>query len=279
PRVSAIGLHLEGFGDFKHLESALLRARRQSVPVVGIKVGASEAAQAMTMSHTATLAGPDNLSTAFLERCGVARVRALEEMLELLKLLHVLGPSPDNTASSMSCSGGEASLVADLAAEKGLNLRPLTNEEAAVLGATTAPMVTVSNPLDYHTFDWGNEPRMQATYAAMLKAPMGLHMLIMDMPRGDRCDASAWDPAVRAIIAAQKETGARLAVVATLTESMPETFAEQLMAEGIAPLNGLETAIAAATYAAQLGQPLPERQPLAANVPVGPGTVTTLHEA
>ena len=279
PRVTAIGLHLEGFGDFKRLEAALLRARRQGVPVVGIKVGASEAAQAMTMSHTATLAGPDNLSTAFLERCGVARVRTLEELLELLKLLHVLGPSPDDTASSMSCSGGEASLVADLAAEKGLNLRPLTDAEAAVLGATTAPMVTVSNPLDYHTFDWGNEPRMQATYAAMLKAPMGLHMLIMDMPRGDRCDASAWDPAVRAIIAAQKETGARLAVVATLTESMPEAFAEQLMAEGIVPLNGLETAIVAATHAARLGQPLPDHQPLAENAPVVPGAVTTLHEA
>lgn len=279
PRVTAIGLHLEGFGDFKRLESALLRARAQGVPVVAIKVGTSDAAQAMTMSHTATLAGPDNLSTAFLARCGTARVRSMEEMLETLKILHVLGPSPDNTASSMSCSGGEASLVADMAEEKGLNLRPLTEAEAAVLGATTAPMVTVSNPLDYHTFDWGNEPRMQATYAAMLKAPMGLHMLIMDMPRTDRCDASAWDPAVRAIIAAQKETGARLAVVSTLSESMPESFAQMLMDHGIVPLNGLETAIAAAAHAARLGQPLPAHEPLAANPPVIGVEAQVLHEA
>lgn len=279
PRVTAIGLHLEGFGDFKELEGALLRARRQGVPVVGLKVGASEAAQAMTMSHTATLAGPDNLSAAFLARCGTARVRTLEEMLELLKLLHVLGPSPDNTASSMSCSGGEASLVADLAAEKGLDLRPLTEAEAAVLGATTAPMVTVSNPLDYHTFDWGNEPRMRATYAAMMRAPMGLHMSIMDMPRTDRCDASAWDPAVRAIIAAKEETGARLAVVSTLSEGMPEDFALKLMAHGIAPLNGLETAITAAAHAAAFSQPRPDRLRLAAPVPVAPGEVVTLHEA
>ena len=279
PRVSAIGLHLEGFGDFKRLESALLRARKQGVPVVAIKVGASDAAQAMTMSHTATLAGPDNLSTAFLARCGVARVRSMEELLETLKILHVLGASPDNTISSMSCSGGEASLVADMAQEKGLNLRPLTDSEAAVLRATVQPMVTVSNPLDYHTFDWGNEPRMQATYAAMLKAPMGLHMLIMDMPRADRCDTAAWDPAIRAIISAKKETGARLAVVATLSESMPESFSEQLMAEGIVPLNGLETAIAAAAHAARLGQPLTDREPLAPLVPVIPGEVQTLHEA
>lgn len=279
PRVTAIGLHLEGFGDFKELEEALLRARRQGVPVVGLKVGASEAAQAMTMSHTATLAGPDNLSAAFLARCGAARVRTLEEMLELLKLLHVLGPSPDYTAGSMSCSGGEASLVADLAAEKGLDLRPLTEAEAAALGATTAPMVTVSNPLDYHTFDWGNEPRMQATYAAMLRAPMGLHMLIMDMPRADRCDVSAWDPAVEAIIAAKAETGARLAVVSTLAEGMPEDFALKLMEHGIAPLNGLETAVTAAVHAAAFSQPRPDRLRLAENVPVIPAEVVTLHEA
>lgn len=279
PRVTAIGLHLEGFGDFKRLEAALVRARRQGVPVCAIKVGASDAAQAMTMSHTATLAGPDSLSNAFLARCGVARMRSMEELLETLKILHVLGPSPDNTISSMSCSGGEASLVADMAEEKGLELRALTESEAAVLAATVQPMVTVSNPLDYHTFDWGDEPRMQATYAAMLKAPMGLHMLIMDMPRADRCDTSAWDPAVNAIIAAQKETGARLAVVTTLTESMPEEFAEKLMAHGIVPLNGLETALAAAAYAARLSEPMPDREALAPVVPVIPGEVQTLHEA
>src|SRR5699024_6544650 len=149
-------------------------------------------------------------------------------------------------------SGGEASLVADLAAEKGLDLRPLTDDEAAAIRETVQPMVTVSNPLDYHTFDWGHESRMRATYQAMLEAPMGLHLLILDMPRADRCDISAWEPALRAIIDARRATGARLAVVATLTESMPEDVATRLMDEGIAPLNGLENALTSAMHAAWL---------------------------
>lgn len=279
PRVTAIGLHLEGFGDPARLEAALLRAHAQGVPVVGLKVGASAAAQAMTLSHTATLAGPDHLASAYLARCGVARARTLEEMLETLKLLHVLGPSPAHTISSMSCSGGEASLVADLAAEKGLDLRPLTDGEAEAVRATVNPLVTVSNPLDYHTFDWGDEARMQATYGAMLRVPMGLHLLVMDWPRADRCDASAWQPAVRALIAAQAQTGARLAVVATLSENMPEDFVARLMEHGIAPLNGLDDALSAAALAAGLGAPLPARAPLAARPDPAPGVVTTLHEA
>lgn len=279
PRVTAIGLHLEGFGDVARLDAAFRRAREKGVPVVALKVGSSEAAQAMTLSHTATLAGPDHLASAFLARCGMARIRSLEEMVELLKLLHVLGPSPDNTISSMSCSGGEASLMADMAAEKGLDLRALTEAEAEDIRQTVNPLVTVSNPQDYHTFDWGDEARMQATYAAMLRAKMGLHILVMDMPRQDRCDASAWEPAIRAILAAQKETGARLAVLATLPESMPEDFAARFGAQGIATLNGLEAGLAAAAYAAELGRDLPVQAPVATPQPVAEITAVTLHEA
>lgn len=254
PRVSAIGLHLEGFGDPQRLEAALRRAHAQGVPVVALKVGASDAAQAMTLSHTATLAGPDHLASAFLARCGVARVHTLEEMAETLKLLHVLGPSPDATIGSMSCSGGEASLVADLAAARGLELRPLSALEAARVRETVNPLVTVSNPFDYHTFDWGDLDRMTATYAAFLRAELGLTLLLLDIPREDRCDPAAWWPALDAAIRAQAETGARLAVVASLPESLPEAVAARLMAEGIAPMNGLDATLAAAAHAAWLGQ-------------------------
>lgn len=254
PRVTAIGLHLEGFGDAARLEAALRRAHAQGVPVVALKVGASAAAQAMTLSHTASLAGPDHLADAFLSRCAVARVQTLEEMVETLKLLHVLGPSPDATLGSMSCSGGEASLVADLAAPRGLDMRALTALEAARVRETVDRLVTVSNPFDYHTFDWGDLDRMTATYAAFLRADLGLTLLLLDFPREDRCDASAWWPALEAVIRAKHETGARLAVVSSLPESLPEAVAARLMAEGIAPMNGLDATLAAAAHAAWLGR-------------------------
>ena len=78
-----------------------------------MKVGRSEQARAATVSHTASLAGSDAASDAFLKRLGIARVDSIPSFLETLKLLHAIGPLPGYTLSSMSCSGGEASVMAD----------------------------------------------------------------------------------------------------------------------------------------------------------------------
>ncbi len=253
PRVTVLGLHIEGFDDPHRLEALMRKARDKGVPVVALKVGTSAAAQAMTLSHTASLAGADQLSSAFLDRCGAVRTRSLDEFVETLKLLHVMGPSPDLTLGSMSCSGGEASLVGDLAEAAGLDLRPLGPEETARVQATLSDMVTVSNPLDYHTFIWGNGPAMTATYRAMLDCGFGMTILVLDFPRADRCEDNGSDVALDAAIAAHRNGGGRFAVVSSLPENMSEAHAEKLLAAGIAPMMGLATALTAVANAAKIG--------------------------
>lgn len=253
PRVTVLGLHIEGFDDPRRLESLILRARDKGVPVVALKVGTSAAAQAMTLSHTASLAGADVLSDAFFDRSGVVRARSLEEFVETLKLLHVMGPLPDRTLGSMSCSGGEASLVGDLAEAADLDLRPLQPEEAERLRATLPPMVTISNPLDYHTFTWGNGPALTATYRAMLDCGFGMTILVLDCPRPDRCDDNGSEAAMDAAIAAHRDGGGRFAIVASLPENMTEAHADKLLTAGIAPLMGLGTALTAIANAAKIG--------------------------
>ncbi|MBB5701167.1 acyl-CoA synthetase (NDP forming) [Ochrobactrum daejeonense] len=254
PRVTVLGLHIEGFDNIARLERVFMKARKMKKPVVAIKVGTSDAAQAMTLSHTASLAGADTLADAFFARCGVIRARTLEEFVETLKLLHVLGPSPDNSLGSMSCSGGEASLVGDLALREGLDLRPLTASETAKLRSTLPDMVTISNPLDYHTFTWGNGPSLTATYRAMLDANFGLTILVLDFPRSDRCVDNGCETSLEAAITAQKAGGGRFAIVTSLPENMTEAHAERLLAVGIAPMMGLATALTAAANAAWIGE-------------------------
>src|SRR3546814_15313510 len=77
--------------------------------------------------------------------------------LEALKLLHTLGPLDGFAISSMSCSGGEASVMADAAEGRRVTYRALTAGPARAVKATLGPLVTVANPLDYHTFTWANE--------------------------------------------------------------------------------------------------------------------------
>ncbi len=254
PKVTAIGLHIEGFRDIRAIETALAKARRQKVPVIALKVGISDAAQRMTVSHTASLAGVDDLVAAFFQRMNVARVLSLDDFLETLKLLHTLGPSPDYSIGSLSCSGGEASLMADLADVEGMDLRPLTSGEALKVAATLPDRVTISNPLDYHTFTWGNGDSLRETYAAMLDCGFGLTCLVLDAPRPDRCSDNGSELAIRAAIDAAHRTKGRLAIVSSLAENMTEAMADRLMREGIAPLMGMRSALRAAAVAAQIGK-------------------------
>ena len=267
PRVTALGLHIEGFDDLEKLQAVFAKARARRIPVVAIKVGTSAAAQAMTMSHTASLSGADALADAFFARVGVARARSLDEFVETLKLLHVLGPSPDATLGSMSCSGGEASLVGDLAEANGMDLRPLTDSDAIRVKATLSDMVTISNPLDYHTFIWGDAAKMQATYSAFLASGYGLSMLVIDIPRADRCEDNGSYAAVEAALAAGKASGQRFALVSSLPENMPEALTAKIMEAGIAPLMGLESAIRAARHAADIGAAWARPEPAPLSLP------------
>jgi hypothetical protein len=66
------------------------------------------------MTHTASLAGSAAAGSALLRRLGIIEVQTIAVFLETLKLLHAVGPLPGASIASVSCSGGEASLMADL---------------------------------------------------------------------------------------------------------------------------------------------------------------------
>ncbi len=253
-RVSAIGLVLESLGDVAALERAARFARERRVPIVALKLGRSEVGRAAALTHTASLAGPDRLVDAVLRRFGIARSPSIPAFLETLKLLHQTGPLDGNTIASMSCSGGEAVLVADAAEHRDLNLRPLTDSERATVAATLNPLVEVANPLDYHTFSWGDEAALTETFSAMLGRGFDLSMLLLDFPREDRCQQDEWLVGLHALAAAQARTGARAALVATLPECLPEATVAQVHATGIAALAGVEEALDAAAGAARIGR-------------------------
>jgi len=253
-RVSCLGLHIEGFDTVDGFERLAARARELGKPIVAMKVGRSEQARKATISHTASLAGSDAASDAFLKRLGIARVDTIPSLLETLKLLHAVGPLPGFTLSSMSCSGGEASVMADSAEGRRLRFPALTPEHYARIKSTLGAFVAVANPLDYHTFIWNDEPAMTATFTAMASGGFDLNMLVLDFPRNDRCSDADWWPTVRAFEVALKTNGARGAVVASMSENLTEEHAADLFSRGIVPLQGIAEAMDAAEAAATIGE-------------------------
>ena len=94
PRVTAIGLHIEAIDDARKFDAAARKALAARKPVVAVKAGRSEHGAALTLSHTASLAGADAAMDALLRRLGVARVASLPVLLETLKLCTRSGPCP-----------------------------------------------------------------------------------------------------------------------------------------------------------------------------------------
>ena len=258
PRVTVLGLYIEGVGDLRAFEALAAQARRMGKPIVALKTGRSPQARAGAVSHTASLAGSGAGARALFARLGVAEVTGLDAFLETLKLLHVTGALPSRRIASLSCSGGEASLMADSALDLNLEFPPLTKAQKTALRTALGPMVALANPLDYHTYIWGDVAAMTATFLALLGDDLALSCIVVDFPRADRCDPAAWDCVVTAAVAAKKgtgvQTGGRLALVSSLPETMPETVAQKLIAQGIVPLCGIESALKAIEIAADIGQ-------------------------
>ncbi|MDK4734422.1 acetate--CoA ligase family protein [Rhizobium sp. CNPSo 3490] len=279
-RVTAVGLHVEGFGDLAGLERLAAMARRSKKPVVVLKVGRSEQAKHAAVSHTASLAGSDAVADAVLARLGLGRVQSLPALLETLKLLHLAGPLPSYSISSMSCSGGEASLMADAAVGRKVEFPALQPQQLPRLREVLGEMVALANPLDYHTFVWGDLARQTEAFSAMFKGGCALNLVVLDFPRDDRCDSSEWTTTTDAVIAAASATGALAGVLATLPENMPEPVAARLMSKGIVAFSGIDEAITAAEVAAGIGEAWdrPPPLPLLNVVPVD-GELDTLSEA
>lgn len=258
PRVSAIGLHLEGLGAIDRFSQACLAARAAGVPLVALKTGASAKGAQLTLSHTSSLAGADALCDALFTRFGVARVHDAASFIETLKLLHVAGPLKGRRVTSASCSGGEASLAADLAERAGLTTPDFPPASQIELESVLGDAVHVANPLDYHTYIWGDGPAQARCFAGMIGAGFEASILILDFPRADRCQAQDWQATLDAFITAHRASlpaqGTVRMVASSLSENLPEAVAAQLLAAGIVPAAGLAEALTAIAAAPSIGE-------------------------
>lgn len=254
PRVTALGLHIEGIVDLSGLQTLARQARALGKPIVVLKVGTSEQAQRATISHTASMAGSAKGARALFERFGMAQVDSLPQLLETLRLAHASGPLPNAKIACASCSGGEASLAADTALRHGLSFLPLSDMQRAGLTKALGPRVALANPLDYHTYVWGDVDAMTATFTALAQGDQALTCIIVDFPRPDRCDPSAWSCVIEAASAARAATGTPIALLATLPETQADEITDQITAANLISLGGIDDAFAAIAALSRSGK-------------------------
>ena len=251
-KVTAIGLFLETMPDPRAFQEGVNLARELGKPIVAIKVGRSDVAQKMVVSHTASMAGSDVLVSALFKRLGVARVDSLEALIEALKVLHVLGPLNGGRIGAMSTSGGDLTLLAD-ALGPNLTMPPLSEKIAKDLQAIIHERMVAANPFDFQMFDWNDEEQNFKNFSAFLVEDFDVALCVLDYPREDTCDQSTWGGTEQGFIRAAKETNTKAAIFSTFSDVISEPVVARLMKDGVAMLGGIDDGIAGIQAAVDVG--------------------------
>lgn len=130
PNITGYMLFLESLSHADALRRFALGAAQRGKPVVAYKLGRSDAAAELAVSHTGALAGEDAVAETFFRDCGIARVETLEGFLEALPLLARLpvsnlganGRKPQ--VGVVTTTGGGAAMAVDQLGIRGVDVVP-----------------------------------------------------------------------------------------------------------------------------------------------------------
>ncbi len=119
PRTNAVAMHLENVRDGrKFLEAA--RRLTACKPLLILKGGRSEAGAAAMTSHTASMAGNEQVYDAVIRQVGALRLGSWDEYWEIPRVFNSQPLPKGNRVGIITGSGGLGVTVMDVAVESGL---------------------------------------------------------------------------------------------------------------------------------------------------------------
>ena len=243
PETHSIILFVEGFKRPERFLALADLALELGKPIMAVKVGRSDQAQAAAVAHSGSLAGETRVTDAALDAAGVIRCRDLDELLETAELVEGVRRTGRRVGRGrtgvVTVSTGEASLIADLVPRTGLDLPPIPDSARAGILEALPTMGYIGNPLD----PWGADSpgtAYRAVFEAM--AASGAYdvlVLVHDFPyRSLPSEVATANEVTGGLLAATADRPAILPVYVSLTsgEPPPETKALLDTVGGGAPL-------------------------------------------
>ena len=124
PDIDGYLLFLETMRRADTLRAFALAAAARGIPVVAYKLGRTERARELAVSHTGAMAGEDDVADIFLKECGIARVDTFEGLIESVPLLTRVPlrkrAARKPTVGVMTTTAGGATMVIDALAARGV---------------------------------------------------------------------------------------------------------------------------------------------------------------
>lgn len=239
PSTRVVGLFMETARNPPGLVRAFEKARRRRIPIVVLKVGRTELAASLAVSHSGAIAGNDAAYQAVFDRYGVQRVDDMDELATALIMFAQPHPVSAGGLVSLHDSGGERQLLIDMAHQARVPLARLSAATTDQLAAFLDPGLPAVNPLDaWSTGGPDYHVGMQQCFAALMSDPgAAFGAVIHDRVAGGAIQHDYVDylrtgnlasgkPAF--LVANRQGTGADAEVIATTREGFP-------VLDGVAP--------------------------------------------
>jgi acyl-CoA synthetase (NDP forming) len=118
PETRVVGLFIETARNPDGMRAAFAKAVEKRIPIVALKVGRTEEAARLAVSHSGAMAGDDATYEALFDCYGVQRVRDMDELATTMILFAEMHPVGDGGLVTLHDSGGERQLMVDLADQR-----------------------------------------------------------------------------------------------------------------------------------------------------------------
>jgi acyl-CoA synthetase (NDP forming) len=144
-----LALLLETVRDAPKFVAMLDRAASRDIPVLALKMGRTEGAREMVAAHSGALAGEHGAYEALFEAHGVHQISTFDELADTMELFAAGRRVRSGSGiAGVHDSGGERSMLVDLAADVGVPIAPVSDATLATVQDLLDPGWTAANPLD-----------------------------------------------------------------------------------------------------------------------------------
>lgn len=152
PQTKVILMYLEGLADGREfIEKAKAATRKK--PIVALKSGRSEAGKRAAASHTAALAGSDQIYQGAFRQAGIIRAQNVEELFDFARALAMQPPGLANNVAVVTNAGGPGIIATDALEESGLEVQKFPERIMSKFSELKTkkmllPVLSGTNPID-----------------------------------------------------------------------------------------------------------------------------------
>jgi len=144
--TKVICLYMEGIKNGrKFIEEARKIVKKK--PILALKGGMTQESAQRAKSHTASIAGSDEIFDAAFKKAGIIRVENIEELMDAAIALSKQPPMHGDNVAIVSNVGGPAILAADAVVRNNLKLAALSEKTKTKI-ESLYPGVDATNPID-----------------------------------------------------------------------------------------------------------------------------------